>query len=812
LAAIRKRNFDEFTDKEIAYFDGQSPLKETYSDWLSRQPTKVQLQHLGDTQKLALFQQGKLDAKSFINADGKSIGIKELRAASNDAITVPGDTVKFANAKERLDAIRLGATRPDEFIGNKELTNNLREYYLLQTKDLDGQLSYTNYRGNLLHSKKATRNRVLNSPPKEEQMKFNPVTGRYEDTRLFQPSPAVLDNNLRLVAESEKLHDADKAFITDFVNSLEDEMSVNERAVISDNLRITFGRFRENQEPWDNFKAVLNGQIKFDIMNVSDFMETQLRKDSNLLHRLKMDNYIDPVLGPSQLDDLHDNFLKNVKAKNRWEDRVAPKIASELQGIVDLKIPFGIRRRIADKDIDDFYLKFAKLLSLADSPDRDQLAVILGRSLYNKANYRGTRKQWYDLGLTMLDSANDKGFYKLETFGVQKRRMKSRNGGHLFGPYYDTFAVNLRITDPRIHEYSTLSRKVDVGLRTGDLTGKNRLLVKEGYKTYFADEGVLGQYDTRLPITSSSSFSDFPTDLVDANMVKALNWTSQTKYKIDGEYFDFIDKLLMFQDDKGKAAYYDALGEYKHFICERGDAYERFKAMKWLRQKDAAFSNHPFLDHRARVYERGFIGPQSGETFRPFLNSLVPQPLKSEGFYNFQDQVGAFLGGHSDKLEGNFNSLAILGRQKIAEKWRKDLVDIGNAMRRAKPNDIRFVLEHPMAMLVDGEEQGKFFRFALEMSKIDEFLAGNYSKKSLERLAEYNIAIALEQDASSSGAQIIALTTRNKKLAEMSNVVPTNQKRRLYDEIAYATYHDPRFIELNKKSGLSEKDLRKANS
>jgi hypothetical protein len=615
LASIRKRNFAEFTTKEIAFFDGQSPLKETYSDWLSRQPTKVKLQHLGDVKKLDLFQQGKLDAKSFINAEGKSIGIKELRAKSNDAITVPGDTVKFSNAKDKLDTLKLGVTRPDEFIGNKELTDNLREYYLLQASDLDGQLSYTNYRGNLLHTKKATRQRVLNSPPREEQVKFNPITGRYEDTRLFQPSPAVLENNLRLVSESDKLHDVDKQFIKDFVMSLENKMSVNERAVISDNLRITFGRFRDNQEPWGNFKAVLNGQMKFDIMNVSDFMETQLRKDGNLLHRLKMDNYIDPVLGPTQLSELNKGFIKNIKAKNGWEDRVAPKIADELQGILDLKIPFGIRRRIAEKDIDDFYLKFAKLLSLADSPDRDQLAVILGRSLYNKANYRGSRREWYNLGLKLLDDANDKGFYTLETFGIQKRRMKSRNGGRYFGPYYDTFAVNLRITDPRIHEYSTLSRKVDVGLRTGDLDGKNRLLIREGYKTYFYDEGVLGHYDTRIPITSSSSFSDFPVDLVDKDMVKALNWTSQTKYKIDKEYFDFIEKLLNFTDDKGKAAYYDSLSGYRHFIAERGDSYERFKAMKWLRDKDSAFSNTPFLDHRARVYERGLISPQSGETF-----------------------------------------------------------------------------------------------------------------------------------------------------------------------------------------------------
>jgi hypothetical protein len=40
--------------------------------------------------------------------------------------------------------------------------------------------------------------------------------------------------------------------------------------------------------------------------------------------------------------------------------------------------------------------------------------------------------------------------------------------------------------------------------------------------------------------------------------------------------------------------------------------------------------------------------------------------------------------------------------------------------------------------------------------------------------------------------------------------MPTNQKKRLYDEIAADTFNDPRFRELNKKLGLTEKDLRKA--
>lgn len=130
-------------------------------------------------------------------------------------------------------------------------------------------------------------------------------------------------------------------------------------------------------------------------------------------------------------------------------------------------------------------------------------------------------------------------------------------------------------------------------------------------------------------------------------------------------------------------------------------------------------------------------------------------------------------------------------------------------MIRNKPNDIRKILEEPLMLEIEGEEQAKFLRFAIETAKIDNFIGGDYSAGSLAKLSNYKTALALEQDASSSGAQIIALTTKNKQLAELSNVVPTDYKKRLYDEIAAATYNDPDFRELNMKLGLTEKDLRK---
>ena len=807
VAQTRKNNLRGLSKKQIEFYDGMSPLGESYNSWLLRQPTDVQLRHLGDYKKLEMLRSGQLTVDKFVTDAGQRLSIKELRQITDSGYALPGDTVKFAQAKEKLDAIRLGATTPDELIGDKAIVDALREYYLLQAGELDGTLSVTNYRGTLIHTKKATKAKVLSTPPLEDQLRFNPITGQYEDVRLYQPAPNVLANSMRLVNASKTLKDVDKKFIGDFLNSLEMSMSVNERAVVAENLRIVFTRYRTNGEAWGNMKAVLNGQIKFDVMNVSDAIETQLRKDSNLLQKLKVDQYIDPVLGPVQLQELHDGFIDNIHLKNRWEDTTALKIGRELRDVLDHKIPIKLQRRLSESQIRDFYTRFAQRLSVGDTPERDSLAIALGRDLYNSANYRGSRNEWYDLGVKLLDSADDKGFYKLETFGVQKKRMKKKTGSGYFGPYYDTFSVNLRIVDPRIQEYAKLTRKVELGLRVAVTTEKNALKIRPGYKTYFDYKNR----DTRIPITSTHSFSDFPVELVDKDMADALNWTASTKYKVDPDFYDFIKKLIYFEDDKGRARYFNELNQYREYIVGRGDAYERFKAMEWLRSKDASFSNNPFLDHRARIYDRGLISPQSGETFRPFLNSIEAKEFTPDDFYNLQDQIGGFVGGLSDKLEGPHNSLSFVGRQKIAERWRTEIIKIGDHMRRGKPGDIRAILESDLLAMIDGEEQGKFLRFAMEMSKINEHLGGDFTKAGvLRKIRGYKTALALEQDASSSGAQIIALTTKNKQLAQLSNVVATTQKQRLYDEIAAATYNDPRFRKLNEKFGLTEKDLRKA--
>lgn len=803
VAQIRKRNLAKLTDEQKAFYDGQTPLKESYNDWLKRQPTAVQLQHLGDYKRVDLLNSGKLTVDKFVNAEGKSLGIKELRKATNDAeYVIPGDTRRFANAKAKLDAMQLSAVRPEELDAIKA---TLVDYYLLQSGELNGTLSITNFRGTLLHTKRSQRNRVLAKPPTEEQLRFNPLTGRYDDVRVYQPNAEVYAGAIRRLEDSS-LPDNDIAFVKDVLTALETKMSMNERAVVAENLRVILTRYRKNPEPWANLKAVIQSQIKFDVMNISDAIETQLRKDKDVLKKLSLEDYIDPVLGATQLDTLSSEFIDNIKNKNKWEDTTAIAIANELRGVFDLQIPYKLRRRMTDSSKEQFYLRFANRLALADSPDRDSFAVALGRDLYNMANYNGTRRDWYNTGLKILEKEAGH-LFNIDSFGVQKRRMRSRLSGQYFGPYYDTLSYYIDVVDPRIREYATLTRKVETGLRVGVTNDKNRLYFREGFKTYFIKEGSRW-IDTRIPITSTSSFSDFPIKFVESSLVDALNWAAETKYKIDEDFYDFINKLLYFKDDKGKAAYYDELNHYRKYIISRGDSYERFKSMAWLRESKKAFSNHPFIDHRARVYDRGLISPQSGESFRPFLNTAIEKPMGMEGYYALTDQIGSFLGGLSDFFEAKYDSLTFNGRQRIYELWRKDLIDIGNAMRSAKPNDIRYILSHPIVAEVEGEELGKFFRFAIELSKVNSHLEGDFT--NLNKLSSFKTALAMEQDASSSGAQIIALTTRNKQLAELSNVIPTTHKKRLYDEIAAATYNDPRFKAINEKLNLSLKDLQKA--
>ena len=122
---------------------------------------------------------------------------------------------------------------------------------------------------------------------------------------------------------------------------------------------------------------------------------------------------------------------------------------------------------------------------------------------------------------------------------------------------------------------------------------------------------------------------------------------------------------------------------------------------------------------------------------------------------------------------------------------------------------IREFLEHPMIAPHEGPEVPKMARMALEYARLHDHVQGNFDNTKL--LNSFKTRLMIENDASASGAQIIALSTANKQLGLASNVVPTTQKNRLYDLIAMDTINDPDFLKIKslRDAGLTWEDLAK---
>ena len=69
-------------------------------------------------------------------------------------------------------------------------------------------------------------------------------------------------------------------------------------------------------------------------------------------------------------------------------------------------------------------------------------------------------------------------------------------------------------------------------------------------------------------------------------------------------------------------------------------------------------------------------------------------------------------------------------------------------------------LENKFLLEIDGEEQGKALRFAIEMSKINEYLEGDFSPANLVKLKDYDISLALDSRSSLSIACFLARSCR----------------------------------------------------
>jgi len=121
---------------------------------------------------------------------------------------------------------------------------------------------------------------------------------------------------------------------------------------------------------------------------------------------------------------------------------------------------------------------------------------------------------------------------------------------------------------------------------------------------------------------------------------------------------------------------------------------------------------------------------------------------------------------------------------------------------------MREFLEHPLIKGHEGPHVPKMARFALEYARIHKKTGGKFDAASLSK---YQTRLMIENDASSSGAQIIGLSTGDRQISMVSNVLATPQKNRLYDIIAQDTINDPDFLKIPalRDAGLTWEELAK---
>ena len=75
--------------------------------------------------------------------------------------------------------------------------------------------------------------------------------------------------------------------------------------------------------------------------------------------------------------------------------------------------------------------------------------------------------------------------------------------------------------------------------------------------------------------------------------------------------------------------------------------------------------------------------------------------------------------------------------------------------------------------------------------------------EKLKRLASYRTSLMAEVDASASAVQMMALALGDKNAAQVSNVLPTRSKQRIYDLVAQDVVSDPRYQELMERLGTN---------
>jgi len=849
---------------------GVAPKLENFGSWLKRQPMNIQEKMLGSMDAVELFRRGKLKADQFVTPKGRALSIQALRnkAAQATAVYKPKQRV-------REQAFRIDAARPSSLTRSAKYKDELRQMFILDSDDYSKTMSLTDYKGTSLVGKQTSRRRVGNEFD-EKNFSADPLTGEIKNNNLYDPDYNLYQERLDFMRNSKTLNADEKQFIESLANGLDDKVSVNQQTVVVENLRVVLERYAKDKQPWNDFAAVVRAENRFAVQNVSRLLDTRSRKrsemfvsylsqdkpkvqimgkyyDFDVLQRdqLKDQRFIDAwrrtqgkklarkifITGRAPLRvyfrryiekypskdkikkylinkdprikkayDLYKKLNKMKEPSDSWFTQLAARNRETVRRILDREFLIASKKptdAIFDEKAINSITKISKLIASGQSTDYDTLAINIGKSFSKDFENiipftKHTLKDFHKEGSRILEFFKDQGYIKVQFRGKTRRGVIDLDTGRASGGWADTISREVIVVNKDLIKLQEAERRVTISRRLGVTSERDRLYVKANSKTFFDARGN----DTGIPLISRDKFADYDKKQIDRGLAKTINHVMDVEYAVDNEFFNFMDDITRFRDPRGNSKYYDGINEFRHEILNRGEqGYGLMATAKYHAQRNKNFRTQAFIDSRGRIYHRGYLTPTGGELVRPFLNSGKSVYMNQGALDELEIQIGAMIGPGTE-------ALTQAGRRSIFSRNKENIIELGEIMMSKTQRDrrLRQFLEHPLIRGLEGAEVAKMSRMALEYARINRHL------KQGRPITSYRTRLMIENDASSSGAQIIALSTGDRKIAEASNVLATKQKNRLYDLVAMDTVNDPEFLKIPalRDANLTWEDLAKA--
>ena len=518
---------------------------------------------------------------------------------------------------------------------------------------------------------------------------------------------------------------------------------------------------------------------------------------------------------------------KEWKALNKFLDRgpsdswITKQISTfrgKTREIIDGEFLFATDRKAAIKALNDkstkALAKSFEAIAAADGADYDQLAIKIGQIFDDELGSLNplrakTLKEYHREGSKILENLEKQKLIRTSVFrdsgttapiDITTGRPsadKSLRGVSVF--------KQIEIVDGDLRQLQIAHAKTRAARRFGVYNNRDQLYARAGEKDYFDARGRR----TEVPVVSEKVYPDYDPKQIDRDMARMLNHANTVKYEVDPDFFDFAEEVIYMKAKRsGDAALMEKNEWKKLFIDSRGnDGRGVLATAKFHRQRNQAFSVDASIDFRGRVYHRGLLTPTKGETVRPFLNTSKAVSLDPDSVEELLTQIGAATGNP-------LNTLTVQGRLQAFKDIENDLLELGGYILdkpSQRAGQVRKFIEKTHMMGLDDEHIGKVSRLALEYTRLHRHMGGNikldkrtWTPSEIKRLKQFKTKMMIENDASSSGAQIIALSTKDKAAANLSNVIQTKEKQRLYDEIAKRTVNDPEFLAIPE---LQELDL-----